>query len=48
MIRRLPVAAMYGVFGGLLVLATMPVWRLWLFGFNPTLDELLSLRCLGL
>ncbi len=26
-------------------LATAPVWRLWVFGFNPTLDELLRILC---
>jgi hypothetical protein len=29
-----------------LTLATSPVWGQLLFGFNPTLDELLRLRCL--
>jgi hypothetical protein len=28
-----------------LALATAPVWRLLLLGFNPTLDELLQIRC---
>jgi len=31
---------------GLLV-ATAPVWRLPLLGFNPTFDELLQMRCFG-
>ncbi len=30
-----------------LVLATAPVWRLALLGFDPTLDDLLRLRCLA-
>ena len=30
-----------------LLLATEPVWRLALFGFDPTLDDLLRLRCLA-
>lgn len=30
-----------------LVLATAPVWRIWLFGFNPTLDQLLQLSICG-
>ncbi len=30
-----------------LVLATVPVWRLALLGFDPTLDDLLRLRCLA-
>ena len=29
-----------------LALATMPVWRLLLVEFDPTLDDLLQLRCL--
>ena len=33
------------VFGLGLALATAPVWRLLLLGFNPTLDELLQIRC---
>ncbi len=27
--------------------ATAPVWRLPLLGLNPTLDELLRMRCFG-
>lgn len=30
-----------------LLAATAPVWRLPLLGFNPTLDELLQMRCFG-
>ena len=29
------------------LLATAPVWRLWVFGFNPTIDELLQLSICG-
>ena len=29
-----------------LALATEPVWRLAVLGLNPTLDQLLQLRCL--
>ena len=32
---------------GALVIATTPVWRLWVFGFNPTVDELLQLSICG-
>lgn len=32
-------------FAGAIVLATAPVWRLWVFGFNPTLDEMLRIVC---
>jgi hypothetical protein len=48
MIRAVPPALMYLLFALGLVLATAPLWRLALFGFNPTLDELLRLRCFGL
>jgi hypothetical protein len=48
MTRTIPPAAMYGLFAIGLVLATFPIWRFWLFGFEPRLDELLNLRCLGL
>ena len=34
-------------FAGALVLATAPVWRLWVFGFNPTIDQLLQLAICG-
>jgi|KBSMisStandDraft_5_1062788.scaffolds.fasta_scaffold51333_2 hypothetical protein len=30
-----------------LVAATSPAWRVLLLGADPTLDELLQLRCLG-
>jgi hypothetical protein len=48
MIRTVPSIVVYVVFAVGVVAATFPVWRLWLFGFNPTLDELLRLRCFGL
>jgi hypothetical protein len=35
------------VLGVALTLATMPVWRLLIVGFNPTLDDLLSIVCSG-
>ena len=47
MIRAIPPAAVYALFAAALVAATFPIWRLWFFGFNPTLDELLQLRCFG-
>jgi hypothetical protein len=37
----------WSAFAVALVLATAPVWRLWVFGFNPTLDELLAIICKG-
>ena len=48
MIRAIPPAALYGLFALGAVLATYPAWSLWLFGFEPTLDDLLRFRCLGL
>jgi len=48
MTRAIPPAMIYGLFVIALLAATFPVWRLWLFGFDLTLDELLRLRCLGL
>jgi hypothetical protein len=44
---RLPPAMMYPIFGLGLAMATLPIWRFWLFGFNPSIDELLRLRCQG-
>lgn len=29
------------------LLATEPAWRIPLLGFDPTLDDLLDVRCLG-
>ena len=46
--RSVPSAVMYGLFALGTVLAGYPVWSLWLFGFAPTLDDLLRLRCAGL
>ena len=37
----------WAAFAAALVLATAPVWRLWVFGFNPTLDQLLQIICTG-
>jgi hypothetical protein len=37
----------WSAFAVALVLATAPVWRLWIFGFNPMLDELLAIICKG-
>ncbi len=35
------------VFGLAMIVATEPVWCIPLLGFNPTLDQLLSIRCLS-
>ena len=43
--QALAVAA-WTVFGAAVVIATRPVWRLLIFGNNPTLKDLLQLRCL--
>ena len=45
---RLPTTAVYVLFAAALVAATSPVWRWWLYGLDPSLDELLQLRCFGL
>lgn len=34
-------------FAAALVVATAPVWRLWVSGFNPTLDQVLQLAICG-
>ena len=34
-------------FAAAVVLATAPVWGLWVFGFNPTLAEMLRIVCTG-
>jgi hypothetical protein len=46
--RAIPARLIYVVFAVALLVATFPAWRLSLFVFNPTLDELLQLRCFGL
>jgi hypothetical protein len=45
MIRVIPPAVVYRLFAAAAVAATSPIWRVWLFGFNPTFDDLLRLRC---
>ena len=45
MIGRVQTASIWAAFGVAVVLATAPVWRLWVVGFNPTLDELLQVIC---
>jgi hypothetical protein len=40
-------SVVWSAFALALVVATAPVWRLWIFGFNPTLDELLNVVCTG-
>lgn len=47
MIRSIPPGVMYLLFAVALVIATFPLWRLAVFGFHPTLDQLLQLRCFG-
>jgi hypothetical protein len=34
-------------FAGAVILATAPVWRLWILGFHPTIDEVLQLAICG-
>jgi hypothetical protein len=47
MIREIPRAVMYVLFTIAFAAATFPACRLWLFGFNPTVYDLLLLRCLS-
>jgi hypothetical protein len=35
----------YALFAATTVLATVPVWRLFVFGIHPALDELLAIFC---
>lgn len=44
---RLRTALPWLGFGLALLLATEPVWKLPLLGYNPTLDDLLTIRCFG-
>lgn len=36
-------ALIWSLFAGLLLLATAPVWGQALYGFNPTIDQLLEI-----
>jgi len=45
--RRLRTAAVYAAFAAATVLATQPVWGRLVFGFAPSFDELLLVRCLA-
>jgi hypothetical protein len=46
-VNRFANGIVWSAFAGAFVLATAPVWRLWVFGFNPTLDQLLQLAICG-
>ena len=45
--QRLRSGIIWLAFAGALVLATASAWRLHVFGFNPTLDEVLQLSICG-
>jgi hypothetical protein len=45
--RRVGTAAIYAAFGAATVLATRPVWGPLVFGFAPSFDDLLLIRCLA-
>ena len=45
--RRVHNGIIWSAFAAALLLATAPVWRLWVFGFNPTFDQLLQLSICG-
>jgi hypothetical protein len=40
-----PASLVWFTFAVLAVIATAPVWRFAIFGFNPALDDLLALVC---
>jgi hypothetical protein len=46
--RRLRTAAIYAAFAAATILATRPVWSRLVFGFEPSFDDLLLVRCLAL
>jgi hypothetical protein len=45
--RTVAASAIWLAFGAALVLATRPVWGQLLFGFEPTFEDLLQVRCLA-
>jgi hypothetical protein len=45
--QRLRSGIIWLAFAAALALATAPAWRLHVFGFNPTLDEVLQLSICG-
>lgn len=45
--RRTIDGLIWAAFALAALLATAPVWRLWVFGFNPTIDEILQLSICG-
>jgi hypothetical protein len=46
--RSLPSGLIWVLFCAAVLIAAAPLWRWWLFGFNPTLDELLRLSVCGI
>jgi hypothetical protein len=44
---RIQNGVIWFAFAAALILATAPMWRLWVFGSNPTIDELLQLAICG-
>ena len=44
-ISSVPAGVVYLLFALAVAIATAPVWRYFLLGFNPTFDDLLQLRC---
>lgn len=45
--RRAKNAVIWSAFAIAVVIATAPVWRYTVFGFNPTFDQLLQLSICG-
>jgi hypothetical protein len=44
---RIRLRVVYCCFLLALIAATSPAWKLLLLGNNPTLDQLLQIRCIG-
>ncbi len=47
-VSRLRAALPWAALAAGLTAATYPAWSLVVFGYRPTLDDLLTLRCFGL
>lgn len=45
MTLRLRNGVIWMAFALAVVVATAPVWRLWIFGFDPAMDDLLQIMC---
>jgi hypothetical protein len=48
LLRELRTAAIWTAFAMGVLFATWPLWSYLAFGLDPTLDDVLTLRCFGL